>query len=280
MAVFDWSSLIPKGIDLGMKAVGDAAFPDPSLINARTNATNSQNDIAIARAKMANANQVRAAALPSMYTQLGYNPQQGRGMASSYSGQTPVSSGYSSGGGSGLGSTIGKTALGVGASLAPGMIAGALKSSAPALTRQAIDTGVGTAATAAAPHVAGGVSGALGLGGGSGLLGLGAATIPVLGGAALAAGLIWKHTQAHPIADQWVQSTQNPFDQHMRELQSAGLPPAQLQQAKTQSAQNYLRTLADFATKGGRNAEVARNAAATFRQYYGDPAQYGVPLQF
>lgn len=43
----------------------------------------------------------------------------------------------------------------------------------------------------------GGLAGALGLGGGAGLLGLGAATIPVIGGVAVAAGLILNHFLGH-----------------------------------------------------------------------------------
>lgn len=49
-----------------------------------------------------------------------------------------------------------------------------------------------TAAEAAAPSGSSGIAGALGLGGGEGLLGLGALTIPVIGGVALAIGLLAK----------------------------------------------------------------------------------------
>jgi len=62
-------------------------------------------------------------------------------------------------------------------------------------TRQALDMGGGTALQAAlgtgAP-AAGGITGALGLGGGAGMLGLGAATIPVIGAAAVGIGLLAK----------------------------------------------------------------------------------------
>lgn len=267
MAAFDWSSLIPKGIDLGVKAIGDAVAPSPELQNARTNAQTAQTSNEIAKARMANANAIRGIALPGIATQLGYNPSAGRAMAAGYSAGAPnsfstpgVAPGAS--GAPGLGSTIGKTALG----LAPAAL--------PAIIGHAANAATGVASTGL-----GGLSNVGGLGIG-GVLGMGAATLPILGGAALVADLIWKHTQAHPIADKWVQGVQNPFDAHYKQLAQSGLPPDQVKQAQYQSAQNYLNTLNYFSKQGGRNFEVAKNAARTFRQYYGEPAQYGVPLNF
>lgn len=271
-APFDWRSLIGPGINLGMKAVGDIVMPEASVQNARTNSRNSELDRELARAKYGNAQNIRQAMLPGMFTQSGYAPAQGRQMAAGYSSAAPASlpSGGSSQG-PGLGSQIAKGAATVGMGLAPAALGSLFSKAAPAMTRQAIQTG--------APVIAGSLPAA-----GHGVLGAigGLATNPVtlIGAGALAAGLIWKHTQAHPTADKWVQGVQAPFDNHMRQLQSQGLPPDQLKQSQMQSAQNYLSTLAQFAQQGGHNMEVAQNAARTFRQYYGDPMKYGIQLPF
>jgi hypothetical protein len=141
---------------------------------------------------------------------------------------------------------------------------------------------IGTAASTAAPHAAGGITGALGLGGGAGLFGLGAATLPVIGGALAGGALIWKATQSHQTADKWVQGNQNPFDQTMQQIQQAAqsgqLPPEQAQQLVQQNAQSYLTTLKQFIAKGGKQKTVGNQALATFRRYYGEPSQYGVTV--
>ncbi len=77
-----------------------------------------------------------------------------------------------------------------------------------------------------------------------------------------------------------MQGEQNPFDESMRKIDQQGLPPEQAQQLKQQNAQNYLSELMQFAQRGGKEAEVARNAMRTFRQWYGDPSQYGVQVPF
>lgn len=274
--LYDWGSLIPDAFALGGKIVGDKLAPSPDLQSVQNtekqNAFNNQ----ITLAKMGNANALRSFALPGMFTTLGYSPEQGQSMAQNYSAQAakmPASQGYggaySGGGGGGLGSKIGKTALGVGMNFAPKILGGLLHA------------GSQTAALNAAGWTADGLAGGVG---GTGLGGTiaGLATNPftIAGAAALAAGLIWKKTQAHPTADKWVQGEQNPFDEHMKMLNQQGLPPDQLKQAKMQSAQQYLTALNQFSQGGGHNMEVARNAAATFRQYYGEPALYGIRLQF
>ncbi len=252
----------------------------------------------LALQKQARADQVRTSMMPSMYTNLGYSPDRGRQMADAYAAvaaKTPnpgqgydgapserinqtapnvgtvgtyelpkgtvgseipvfgttssTGSGTGSGVGSagsgkpGLGSTLGKTALGVGASILPSLL---------------------TMGSAAAGTIAG----------------LASNPITLAAAAALAGGLIWKSTQVHPTADKWVQTQQAPFDQKWAALDKSGLPPDQLQAAKTQSAQNYLTALGQFAQLGSKQATVAKQAATTFRQYYGDPSQYGVQLPF
>ena len=112
------------------------------------------------------------------------------------------------------------------------------------------------------------------------------ATNPITWAAAgaLGAGLLWKKSQAHPTADQWVHGEQNPFDQTMSnidtQVQNGSMTPDEAKQLKTKNAQTYLSELQQFSTKGGHEAIVAKQAADTFRQYYGDPAQYGIKLSF
>ena len=263
-APFDWKSLITPAVTLGMKGIGDAVAPDPSLINARTNATNSQVSNQVALAKMANANRIRSSIMPGMYTSLGFTPSQGQAMTGNYTaneanpaampGAAPASGSPS------LGGTLGKTALGVGAAVAPSLI----------------KAGIGTAATA--------TTAATGLGGigglGSAIAGLATNPFTIAGAGVLATGLLWKKSQVHPTADKWVQGEQAPFDASMAKIDQQNLPPDQAQAAKTTNAQNYLNELVKFAGQGSKQAIVAKQAAATFRQYYGDPMKYGIQLPF
>jgi len=262
---FDWKSLITgTAVPLASKALGDIVAPSADLISAKASAQNAKTSNAIALAKMADANKIRQATMPSLYTNLGYSPAQGQAMAGDYGATAGRALGDFGGSGSlpgapGLGSKILKGAAGVGLGMAPQIVGGLIHGGAAA------GAGAGTAA-------GGGMLGTLGA--------LASNPITWAGAAALAAGLIWKKSQAHPVANQWVQGEQNPFDAHWQELDRMGLPPEQLQAAKTQSAQNYLQELSNFAQQGGKNMEVARNAAATFRKYYGDPMKYGIQLQF
>jgi hypothetical protein len=259
---FDWKSLITPAVALGSKAVGDIVAPDASIQNARTNAETAKVSNEIALARMANANKIRSQVMPGMYTNLGFTPGQGQATAADYGATAGKGLAFNGGGGSGslpgapgLGSKIAKGALNTGLGLAPTIVGGLLKGGAAA-----------------------GTTGGVGLGGT--IAGLATNPFTIAAAGALAAGLIWKKSQAHPVANQWVQGEQNPFDQHWQELDKMGLPPDQLQAAKTQSAQNYLQELSNFAGQGGKNLEVARNAAATFRKYYGDPMKFGVQLSF
>lgn len=266
---FDWQSLITPAVALGSKAVGDIVAPDASIQNARTNAQTAKVSNDIALAKMANANKIRQQIMPGMYTNLGYTPDQGQQMAGDYGAIAGQGLAFNGNGGSGslpgapgapgLGSKIGKAALNTGIGMAPAIVGGLVHGGAAAGAAAGAGTGAGLGATLGA---------------------LATNPFTILGAGALAAGLIWKKSQAHPVANQWVQGEQNPFDQHWQELDKMGLPPDQLQAAKTQSAQNYLQELQNFAGQGGKNLEVARNAAATFRKYYGDPMKFGVQLSF
>ncbi len=174
-----------------------------------------------------------------------------------------------------------------------GAAGGALGAVAPELAKIGLSKiGLGGAAAAgtAAPAAAGTAGTAAGGAAGSaastggGLMGTigGFLTNPftIGAGALLAGGLVWKSTQAHPVADKWVQSQQNPFDQKMAAIQEAAkggqLAPQDARTALMQSAQNYLTSLQDFAGQGGKQAQVARQALSTFVQYYGNPENYGI----
>lgn len=290
-APFDWKSLIDPAVALGFKAVGDKVAPGADLQNAqnsRANLAENQRQFNIqnqlAQQRLGQSNQIRQNIMPGMYTQLGFTPQQGQRMTQDYAAKypaQPAGSSASFGGGTatpnyspalqpkapGLGSQIGKTALGLGTSaLAIPGAAGALGG------------------------LIGGFGGTTALGGGAtltsagtGLLGAlgttGAATLGIGAAAALGA-IMWRKSQAHPEANQWVQGEQNPFDKSMAAIDQRGLPPDQAKAAKQENAQRYLNELQKFASQGGDKLQVARQAADTFRQWYGDPAQYGVQLGF
>lgn len=153
----------------------------------------------------------------------------------------------------------------------------------------------GLSTLSTAPNLAGGFSALSGTGllpsaagtttgGGLGSALAGLATNPITWAAAgaLGAGLLWKKSQVHPTADQWVQGAQNPFDKSMAALgqaeQSGQISPEQATQLRIQNAQNYLQSLQEFAGQGSKQKTVARQALATFKQYYGDPSAYGVTV--
>lgn len=186
-------------------------------------------------------------------------------------------------GAGGAAGTVAKA--GAGAAGAAGLLgggAGSLASipSAAALAPGAASAGLLGGSGAAAAGVPTGAAA------GGGLLstigGLATNPITLAAAGALGAGLIWKKSQAHPTADKWVQSQQNPFDQTManvdRSVQSGQINPQQAQQIKQSNATEYLNHLREFAAKGGKERTVAQQALATFRQYYGDPSQYGVQV--
>lgn len=228
--------------------LGEAIAPDAQTQAAQTNQGNAAFNQQLQAAKFNNQQNMRQAVLPGMLQTLGYSPSTAQSMTGNLKAPTvsPVTSSNVLGG---TGSTAGNAALGAGLSFG-----------VPALKA------------------------ALSGGGGSGLLSsLGAlATNPfTIGAAALGVGaLLWKKSQVHPVADEWVQGEQNPFDKSManidNQVKSGALSASQAQQLKTQNAQNYLSELQKFASEGSKNSIVAKQAMQTFRQWYGDPTQYGV----
>jgi hypothetical protein len=77
-----------------------------------------------------------------------------------------------------------------------------------------------------------------------------------------------------------VNSEQAPFDANWKAISDGPLPPDQKQAAMQSSAQNYLNALVQFSQQGSHENQVAKQAAATFRKYYGDPMKYGIQLPF
>lgn len=277
---FDWRSLLTPAITLGVKAIGDKLAPSADLQAVQNNNTNARANLAeqqrqfniqnqLAQQKLGQSNMIRQSIMPGMYTQLGFSPEQGQKMTADYAAKFPVqpsnppvtAPGTMPGipGGDlalqpkapGLGSQIGKGAVGVGLGLAPGLIGGALHG-----------IGAGTMT---------GMAGALGA---TGMATLGIGTAAALGA------LAWKKSQVHPTADIWVQNMQNPFDRSMAAIDQSQASPEEKKVAKQQNVQNYLSSLQQFEKQGGHESIVAKQSANTFRQWYGDPAQYGVQLGF
>ena len=134
--------------------------------------------------------------------------------------------------------------------------------------------GTGVIDEAAGLGGAAGTAGTVGAGGGA-TTGGGfsmASLLPLapLAAAAIPAYFAIKNAQVHPTADEWVQGAQNPFDDLMEQTQD----PAQ----KMELAQGYLAKLQDFAQKGTKEAIVAGQALETFRERYGEPADYGMDV--
>lgn len=116
-------------------------------------------------------------------------------------------------------------------------------------------------------------AGAGGAGTGATVTGLLTNPVTIAAGAALGVGLLWRNSQAHRKADEWVK-TQNSFDQQMRTIDGQGLAPEQSAELKRAAVVDYLAAAMNFARKGGDHARVIRQAIDTFRQFYGDPTQY------
>lgn len=282
---FDWTSLINPAAALGAKALGDKIAPGADLQSVQNNQQQNQFNNQMALQRLGQSTQIRKSMMPGMYTALGFAPEEGQRMAASYGTQTPTTPGGLTGGGGsytpgsaqqqpGGGSTLGTLGkVGLGALSIPGA-AGALGGLIGGLGgTSAVSAGAGGlgATLTTAPH---GLLGAIG-----GLGATGAATLGI-GAAAGIGAILWRKSQAHPEANQWVQGEQNPFDKSMAAIDQQGLPPDQAQAAKQQNAQRYLTELQKFASQGGDKLQVARQAAATFRQWYGDPSKYGIQLGF
>ncbi len=304
---FDWSTLLNNTVaPMGGKILGDQIAPDPSLINAQQNGQNGQVTNALNVAKFNKSSKAQALALPGMLKTLGYSPESADAAGASFGAPvTPGQNGFPTLGAPGA--SAGKTAAGAAMSFGAPIVSGLLKKAAPAVAGLGAApsmAGIASGITASAvPDIGAGIEAAGGLGaagageaaaaaggaaGGAGIMGtLGAlATNPLTWAAAgaIGAGLLWKKSQAHPTADQWVQGEQNPFDKTMSnidtQVQGGSMTPDEAKQLKAKNAQTYLSELQQFSTQGGHQAVVAKQAADTFRQYYGDPAQYGIKLSF
>lgn len=302
---FDWTSLLPKTGDFLGKAIGDTIAPSPDLQNVQNekqkqqfdqSQTGFQNQLLLA--KLAQQNSIRSQMAPGMYTNLGFTPEASKTMFKPL--QLPASApgatlGATGGGtyappasapSSGLGSTakaVGGAALGIpgiaglaakGLGAGLGAAGGAIGSGLSALSGGALGTLGGVTTSVGAAGLPATTTAAS-----SGLLGgLGATGVGAIAAGAILAGIMWKKSQVHPTADKWVQSAQNPFDESMAKIDQQGLPPEQVQEAKKTNVQNYLTSLQNFSMKGSKERTVAQQSLNTFKQWYGDPAQYGITL--
>jgi len=136
--------------------------------------------------------------------------------------------------GGGIGSTLAKSAIGTGVGLAANAAIGGL-------------TGTGSAAGSALGSLASAIPG------GAATLGIGAA-IPIVAA-------IWKSTQAHPVANDLVQTIQNPF--HMQVLKpivdqvnSGQMTPAQGLSQLQQAWQQFQVEANNFASQGSKQRLV------------------------
>lgn len=172
------------------------------------------------------------------------------------------------GGGAGAGSLIG-TAAGVplvGMEAATGALASSLGLGTAGAT--------GTAATVGATTGGGAVAGMTAL-----------LTNPITAalGAALGIGLGIKATQVHPIADIWTENVQSVFDRIVEDLdkavESGMMTWSEGQAQKLTAIQKYLESLFEFSKQSTNKNIVARQALATFEQFYGDPKNFGVDIQ-
>lgn len=158
-----------------------------------------------------------------------------------------------------IGALPGMGAAAAGGGLLPGTQAALSQIAIPGM--ESVGAALPGPAAGAIPETASTAGGGL-----SGILGSIAPFLPIAG-AAIPAYFAIKANQVHPTADTWVQGRQNPFDKLMAQTQD----PAQ----KMQLGKQYLQDLQEFASKGNKESIVAQQALQTFREQYGDPAQFG-----
>lgn len=99
-------------------------------------------------------------------------------------------------------------------------------------------------------------------------------------GAALAGALIWKKSQAHPTADKFIKDSQGPFGEHLGKVVDGfdqSLATGQLDKQTAQGLYDQTKSFIDgfeadragLEAKGGKSAEVARNAKKTMTTNFG-----------
>lgn len=118
--------------------------------------------------------------------------------------------------------------------------------------------------------------------GSGGLAGTLAAAAPfaIAGGALVGGALLWRKSQAHHEANQWVQGFQNPFDSEMagidRAVSAGQVAPEQATAAKQDKLVDYIAAAMNFARKGSDQAKVIGQAMRTlFEQYKVNPREFG-----
>lgn len=181
------------------------------------------------------------------------------------------------------------------AALTSGLVGAGISAATPLLTKALHIGGAaavgGTTAAGASGAAAGtatgaGASGAAGTTGaaGGGFTGaLGAlATNPVTWAVAgaLTAAILWKKSQVHPTADNFVQTYQNPFGQHLGQVVDGfnqAYASGKLDKASATAAYNetaalidqFKKDMNDFSQKGSKENRIAHQAAATMADNFG-----------
>ncbi len=207
---------------------------------------------------------------------------------------TDLNSGFSqtSAGLTAAGGGIGAALAGTGAAGAGATGAGLTSVSIPELgIFGSTGAGAGTAAGGAAAGEAGaaateaGASTAAGGGLGSTLAALATNPVTWAVAGAIAAGIIWHKSQVHPQASEFVAKFQDPFvndkgtghlnqivDQFDKAYASGQMTKQQAQAAYDETAkliQGWQQDVNAYSQKGGHEAIVAKQAAATMQKYYG-----------
>lgn len=133
-----------------------------------------------------------------------------------------------------------------------------------------------TLAGIGAPTLATGSTAATGGGLGATVGGLLTNPITIAAGVALGVGLLWRKSQAHHEANDFVQGVQNPFNEQMDSVNRGNYLPEQKAELKRAISVDYLAALMNFSKKGSDQAKVAMQALADFKKWYGDAGQFGV----
>lgn len=188
--------------------------------------------------------------------------------------------------------TFGNVLKGIGAQIT-GSFLGPIKSAIDSFFQGLMDTTVNKVARDIGAKIGGAITDALTQSGGgsmgsngntrpSGMKGvLGALTNPWtmvgIGGAAAVAG-IWKNSQAHWEANEWVQGFQNPFDSSWQQIQGSTADVNERFMLQSELVRNYIETMKQFAGGGKDQKQVAKQALEGFIKYYGSPANFGADV--
>jgi len=172
------------------------------------------------------------------------------------------------------GRTIGKSILDIASGIAPSIFLGGGGGAAAGAAGGAAAGGAAAGGAAAGGAAAeGGAAAGGGAGIGSTIAALASNPVTWVVGGALVGGLIWRKSQGHWKANDWVQNFQNPFDQSMAQInqfqQAGSLSPEAANKARQDLLSGYKSAMNEFAKKGGDHATVIKQAQETLRKQYG-----------